>query len=138
MLEQSERPWGKWEDLFHNPELPYRVKKITVNPGGKLSLQYHHNRAEVWNVISGIGSVFISSQPFDEEADRAQSEIMSKEGHTISAICGDLIKIHKKHVHTVECPKSATEPFVFIEIQHGLSTEEDIIRLEDIYGREGT
>ena len=137
MLEKDERPWGKWEDLFHDPELPYRVKKITVNPGGKLSLQYHHNRAEVWNVISGVASVFISAQPFDEEADKAQSSIMAKEGHSIAGRAGDLIKIGIKHVHTVECPKDAKEPFIFIEIQHGLSTEEDIVRLEDIYGREG-
>ena len=135
MLEQSKRPWGKWEDLFHNPELPYRVKKITVNPGGKLSLQYHLKRTEVWNVVSGVGIVFVSNQPFDEKADKAQSEIIAKEGQTISARPGDIFKINLQHVHTVECPKDAEEPFIFIEVQHGMSSEDDIIRLEDKYGR---
>jgi mannose-6-phosphate isomerase len=128
MLETSERPWGKWEDLLHDPEQPYRVKKITVNPGEKTSVQYHLKRAERWTVIEGKGKVFVSNLPFNaNEADLKIEEIQVE--------VGSYVEIPLQHIHSTEVAEDAEEPLVFVEVQIGLSTEEDIVRLEDRYGR---
>ena len=128
MLETSERPWGKWEDLLHDPDQPYRVKKITVNPGGKLSIQYHFKRSEVWTIIEGEGKAFVSNMPFEiNNADLKISEYNIK--------VGSVVKVPLQHIHSVEVPEDAKEPLVFIEVQIGLSTEDDFVRLEDRYGR---
>jgi len=128
MLETSELPWGKWEDLLHDPEQPYRVKKITVNPGGKLSVQYHLNRGEVWTVIEGEGVAFVSNAPFDDNiADQELPEIQLK--------VGSFIEVPRQHIHSLEVPEEAKKPLVIIEVQIGLSTEDDTVRLEDRYGR---
>lgn len=128
MIETSERPWGKWEDLLHDPEQPYRVKRITVNPGGKLSVQYHLNRGEVWTVIEGQGVAFISTTPFD-------ADIAGQELSEIQLKAGSFIEVPRQHIHSLEVPEEAIEPLVIIEVQIGLSTEDDIVRLEDRYGR---
>lgn len=128
MLETIESPWGKWEDLLHDPEQPYRVKKITVNPGGKLSVQYHLKRGEVWTVVEGVGKVFVSNLPFDaNEADLKISEIEVK--------VGSFMEVPLQHIHSIEVSEDAQKPLVIIEVQIGLSTEDDIVRLEDRYGR---
>ena len=129
MLETSDRPWGKWEDLHHDPEQPYRVKKITVNPGAKLSVQYHLNRAEVWTVVEGEGIAYVSNLPFD--ADAADLKIAE-----IEVKVGSYVEVPLQHIHSIEVLESAKAPLVFIEVQIGLSTEDDIVRLEDRYGRD--
>ena len=92
-----------------------KVKRIQVNPGGRLSLQYHHKRAEVWTIVSGIGTITI-----DEEI---------KEYHA-----GEVAQIPLGTHHRIE--NKTNEPVVFIEVQYGTYFgEDDIVRIEDDYNR---
>ncbi len=109
----EERPWGKSENFIK--EKTYLVKKMTVNPYQKLSLQYHNNRKEYWVVTSGKGKITISDQEF------------------IAGV-GSHFLIEKKEIHRIE--NNSNEPLVLIEVQYGdIISEKDIIRLEDDYGR---
>lgn len=112
-LEADNRPWGRWEEYLNEPG--YRVKRILVHPGQRLSLQKHEHRKEYWVVVQGSG-VFTRN---DEEIDVS-------EGDTCFIDVGD--------VHRIE--NDGDEPLVFIETQMGLCIEDDIIRLEDDYGRQ--
>ena len=109
----EKRPWGKFENILD--EKNYLVKKLVVNPKQKLSLQYHNNREEHWIVIGGKGKVIISEKEF-------QAEVGSK------------FYIEKKDIHRIE--NNYEEPLVLIEVQLGDKiSEDDIVRLEDTYGR---
>ena len=109
----EERPWGKFENILE--EETYLVKKLTVNPHHKLSLQYHNNREEFWVVTSGKGKVTISDSEFLAEV-------------------GSRFYIEKKDIHRIE--NDSSEPLVLIEVQLGDAiSEDDIVRLEDTYGR---
>ena len=109
----EERPWGKFENILE--EETYLVKKLTVNPHQKLSLQYHNNREEFWVVTSGKGKVTISDSEFLAEV-------------------GSRFYIEKKDIHRIE--NDSSEPLVLIEVQLGDAiSEDDIVRLEDTYGR---
>ena len=91
------------------------MKELTINPGGKTSLQYHEHREEVWVVVSGNGKVIVGNEEKD----------VSK---------GDVIKVGKKVVHRIINPYNA--PLKIIEVWIGdVLSEEDIVRLEDDYGR---
>ena len=57
MKEQDIRPWGEYWVLEDDDT--HKVKRIIVNPGGRFSLQYHHHRAEVWTIVSGIGPLLL-------------------------------------------------------------------------------
>ena len=93
----------------------HKVKRISVNPGGRLSLQYHHHRAEVWTIISGTGTITIN----DEIKDYQQ---------------GEVAQIPLGAHHRIE--NKTNEPVVFIEVQHGTYFgEDDIVRIEDDYNR---
>jgi mannose-6-phosphate isomerase-like protein (cupin superfamily) len=109
----EERPWGKFE-ILHDGE-DCKLKRITVNPGGVLSLQYHHSRDEFWRITGGVATV-----TFDQEV--------------ISLKEGDFIEIPREVVHRVS--NQTKDPLVFIELQTGdYFGEDDIVRLEDNYGR---
>lgn len=112
-VEVSERPWGRFEQLAHNR--PVTVKVITVAPNARLSLQYHHHRAEMWQILDGPLQVRVG----DEEWHAAP---------------GDLVWIPAGAVHRVG--NTGTEPGRVLEIAYGDFDEEDIVRLEDDYGRE--
>ncbi len=107
-----ERPWGKFEQFTHNEITT--VKIITVKADGVLSLQYHHNREEFWRVISGHPKVTIGEE-------------------TISAKPGDEFKIEKMQHHRLA---GGGDEAQILEIAYGDFDEEDIVRIEDIYGRE--
>ena len=109
----EERAWGKFEVLVdHNN---YKVKKITVNPGHRLSYQSHKYRSELWHFVSGEGEVTL-------------------EGKISRVIYDDSVRIPAESKHRIS--NTGTESLVFIEIQTGKSfEEEDIIRYEDDYGR---
>ena len=108
------RPWGKYEVLIEEPGV--KVKKITVYPGAKLSLQYHYHRAEHWVVVAGTAKII-----------NGNKEIFLKENE--SAFIPALNK------HQLENPGKTN--LKIIEIQTGNYTEEDdIIRFEDKYNRE--
>lgn len=107
------RPWGNYETLDAGPG--YLGKRLTVNPGARLSLQFHRHRAEHWVVVFGVARVTREDRTFDLHAN--ESTFLPKET-----------------VHRLENPGS--DPLVLIEIQTGdLLSEEDIVRLDDVYGR---
>ena len=59
-MEHDNRPWGEYWVL--EDANTHKVKRIQVNPGGRLSLQYHHHRAEVWTIVSGIEQLQLMKQ----------------------------------------------------------------------------
>ncbi len=110
----EDRPWGRFDSLDRGQN--HQVKRIRVDPGGQLSLQYHHHRAEHWIVIAGKAQVTIGERVMTlgpcEQAFIPQGE-----------------------VHRLENP--GNEPVELIEVQYGdYFGEDDIVRLEDVYGRE--
>ena len=108
------RPWGVYEDIDQGDR--FRVKRITVAPGEKLSLQYHHHRAEHWVVVSGTARVTKGEQV----------SILS-ENQSIYIEVGEL--------HRLENPGKV--PLQIIEVQTGTYLgEDDIVRVEDEWRRE--
>ena len=107
------RPWGMFENLLEDTTC--KVKKITVEPGGRLSYQYHLKRSEVWVVVSGVG-------------------FMTSDVHTGFVEAGSVIKIPAEAKHRIE--NQGDSPLVFIEVQQGTYFgEDDIVRIEDDYHR---
>ena len=111
--EKGVRPWGYYTVLEEGNG--YKVKKISVNPNHKLSLQRHQKRAEHWVVIEGTAKITNGSQ---ETLLHANESTFIPRG--------------KKH--RLENP--GTTPLVIIEVQTGTYLgEDDIERFEDLYGR---
>jgi mannose-6-phosphate isomerase len=109
----DERPWGTFTVLDEGDS--YKVKRIEVLPGKRLSYQRHAQRAEHWMVVQGTARVTLDGE---ETAVRA----------------GETIDINIGAAHRVENP--GEEKLVFIEIQRGAYLgEDDIVRLSDDYGR---
>ncbi|MCP3019139.1 mannose-1-phosphate guanylyltransferase/mannose-6-phosphate isomerase [Cupriavidus basilensis] len=107
------RPWGAYDAVDHGTR--YQVKRITVKPGAKLSLQLHHHRAEHWVVVSGTARVR-----------RGDVEYLLTEDQSTYIPIGE--------AHSLENPGRI--PLELIEIQSGSYLgEDDIIRMADIYGR---
>lgn len=112
-MEENKRPWGEYEVLLDKPYT--KVKEIRVNPKGKLSLQYHNYREERWIITQGRGEVTI-------------------EKNVSRVYPGDVVSIPLKAIHRIE--NIGEDILTFIEVQTGISFEEnDIIRVEDEYGR---
>jgi mannose-6-phosphate isomerase len=108
------RPWGNFKILADDEN--YKVKQITVSPGCRLSYQYHNKRSETWVIIRGTGLLTLN------------------DGVSL-VVPGQTITIPLKARHRIENPH-ATDNLVFVEVQSGLSfEEEDIVRLDDDYGR---
>jgi mannose-1-phosphate guanylyltransferase/mannose-6-phosphate isomerase len=108
-----QRPWGSYTILEEGPG--YKVKRVTVNPGGRLSLQLHHRRSEHWVVITGTARVTRGEEVFD-----------LKVGHSTE------IPIETRH--RLENP--GQETLHIIEVQNGpYLGEDDIVRFQDDYGR---
>lgn len=107
------RPWGSYTILAEGDG--FKVKKITVNPGAKLSLQMHYHRSEHWTVISGTGKLTLDDKV-----------VVFKENEST------YIPIAVKH--RLENPGSI--PLSIIEVQNGRYLgEDDIVRFDDVYGR---
>lgn len=107
------RPWGQYDAIDRGEK--YLVKRITVKPGGKLSLQLHHHRAEHWVVVSGVA-----------EVTRGGSTFVLSENESTYIPVGER--------HSLRNP-GATD-LEIIEVQSGtLLSEDDIVRYEDDYGR---
>ena len=107
------RPWGKYDSIDNGDR--YQVKRITVKPGAKLSVQMHHHRAEHWVVVSGSAKVTNGDETF----------LLSENESTYIPI---------GVVHALENPGRV--PLEIIEIQSGSYLgEDDIVRFEDRYGR---
>jgi len=107
------RPWGAYEGVDVGER--FQVKRITVNPGARLSLQKHHHRAEHWVVVRGTAKVTCGEKTF----------ILGENQSTY---------IPLGEVHRLENPGQI--PLEIIEVQSGSYLgEDDIVRLEDVYGR---
>ncbi len=112
-IERTERPWGWYESITEHPG--YKVKRIGVHPGARLSLQKHAQRAEHWTVVRGTGRVTIDAREFD----------LAVGGHCDIAI---------GQVHRLANLGSA--PLEIVEVQFGdYLGEDDIVRLQDDFGR---
>ncbi|MFA6091161.1 MAG: adenylyltransferase/cytidyltransferase family protein [Candidatus Gracilibacteria bacterium] len=119
-LEIGNRPWGVYYVMEDN--LLYKVKKIIVEPGCRLSLQSHEKRSEHWTVVSGIATVDIRGPEFKTIE---QLRIL-KENEGCHIPVGYLHRL----------ANSGTEPLVIVEVQCGEYTgEDDIVRFDDEYGR---
>ena len=113
MLEHDIRPWGEYWVL--DDATAHKVKRILVNPGQRLSLQYHHHRAEVWTIVQGIGTITLGEETKDYTA-------------------GEVAQIPLGMHHRIE--NKTQKPVIFIEVQYGTYFgEDDIVRLEDDYNR---
>ena len=107
------RPWGAFEGLRQGPG--FQVKLLTVNPGACISLQYHNKRVEHWVVVAGSARV------------TRDSEVLKLSANQSTYIAAGV-------QHRLENPGS--EPLHVIEVQSGdYLGEDDIVRLEDRYGR---
>ena len=109
---QVEKPWGRFEQYTHN--LPSTVKVITVQPGGALSLQYHYRRDELWVVLDAGARIELGDEVLNPKAgDKVFIPRTTK--HRLSAGGGGSVRI--------------------LEVSFGEFDENDIVRLEDVYGR---
>ncbi len=107
------RPWGCYESLVVSER--FQVKRITVNPGQRLSLQMHHHRAEHWIVVSGTAEVTCEDKTF----------MLGEDESTY-------IPLGNKH----RLANPGRIPLELIEVQSGTYLgEDDIVRFEDQYGR---
>tara|TARA_B100000678_G_C18224650_1_gene508355 strand:+ start:1946 stop:3334 length:1389 start_codon:yes stop_codon:yes gene_type:complete len=107
------RPWGLYDTIDNGSR--YQVKRITVKPGAKLSVQMHHHRAEHWVVVAGTALVTNGEDTY----------LVSENESTYIPI---------GQVHTLENPGKI--PLELIEVQSGsYLDEDDIVRLNDRYGR---
>ena len=111
------RPWGEMTMLEQRPR--WWVKKISVNPGSRTSLQKHAQRSELWHVVEG----------------EIQAIVMGKSGKTsVKKIkAGTTLSVPPQVPHRIASKNGA----VLIEIGYGAPSERDIVRLEDDYGRAG-
>lgn len=108
---ESNRPWGKFVQ-FTQDELS-TVKILTIKAGEAFSLQHHKNREEFWVVLSGSGLIEIGDKSFEAKV-------------------GDRFIVPKEANHRIT---GGEEDLIVLEIATGHFDEEDIVRLEDRYGR---
>ena len=107
----NEKPWGWYQTMDAGSS--YKVKRIFVNPESRFSLQYHNHREEFWTIVEGSGYLT-----------RGDKEYKVKPG--------DSCHIPVQTLHRMEGGQNGV---LFIEVQRGECYEEDIVRLEDDYGR---
>src|SRR5271170_763544 len=110
------RPWGSYDSIDNGER--FQVKRLSVKPGGVLSLQMHHHRAEHWIVVQGTARITRNDEVF----------LLSENESTYIPIGA---------THRIENPGKV--PLHIIEVQSGSYLgEDDIVRFEDNYGRKGT
>lgn len=113
-MEIVKRPWGTYEILFQARS--YLAKRLIINPKASISLQWHKYRSETWVVCSGNGIAIVENK---------KKHISRHEN----------IHVPRKAIHRLI--NRGKVPLVVIEIQNGSRlSEEDIIRLQDQYGRQ--
>jgi mannose-6-phosphate isomerase len=112
-IKSAAPPWGKWFVLEDGPD--FKVKRIEVLPGKRLSYQKHFRREEHWFVVKGKAKVTIDGKEY----------LVSE---------GEAVDIGKELFHRIE--NIGGEMLVFVEVQRGdYFGEDDIIRIEDDFGR---
>jgi mannose-6-phosphate isomerase len=110
---KEQRPWGEFEILLNTDYT--KVKQIIVNPGQKLSYQYHEKRKEYWTIVKGNATIILNDE-----------KIFKNEGESIYIPLGSKHRIMNEN----------NEHLIFIETQTGTYFgEDDIVRLEDDYNR---
>ncbi|HEX3848016.1 MAG TPA: mannose-1-phosphate guanylyltransferase/mannose-6-phosphate isomerase [Steroidobacteraceae bacterium] len=110
------RPWGSYDSIDNGDR--FQVKRLTVKPGGVLSLQMHHHRAEHWIVVQGTARITCNDKTF----------LLSENESTYIPIGA---------THRIENPGKVS--LHIVEVQSGSYLgEDDIVRFEDSYGRKGT
>jgi len=110
------RPWGSYDSIDNGER--FQVKRLSVKPGGVLSLQMHHHRAEHWIVVQGTARITCDEKVF----------LLSENESTFIPIGA---------AHRIENPGKV--PLHIVEVQSGsYLAEDDIVRFEDNYGRQGT
>jgi mannose-6-phosphate isomerase len=109
---EMEKPWGKFEQYTHNALST--VKIITVQPGGVLSLQYHHRRDELWVVLDAGAQIQLGDID-------------------IRPRVGDRVFIPRTTAHRLSA--AGDRAVRILEVSFGEFDEDDIVRLEDVYGR---
>src|ERR1019366_1166333 len=115
-LETDQRPWGSYTVL--DDKATFKVKRIEVLPGKRLSYQRHARRSEHWFIVHGTAVVTL---------DRERRQVLS----------GDAVDVPVGTAHRIE--NASDQLVVFVEVQHGdYFGEDDIVRLEDDYGRTRT
>jgi mannose-6-phosphate isomerase len=113
--ETDQRPWGSYTVLDDEPT--FKVKRIEVLPGKRLSYQRHARRSEHWFIVHGTAVVTLDGEP-----------------RQVSP--GGAVDVPVGTAHRIE--NASDELVVFVEVQHGeYFGEDDIVRLEDDYGRTG-
>jgi mannose-6-phosphate isomerase len=113
-IERIERPWGWYETVSISPG--NKVKRIHVQPGQRISLQKHHQRAEHWIVVEGTASITIGERQLDLQP-------------------GEACDIARGQVHRLA--NRTDEAVEIIEVQFGDElSEDDIVRLQDDYERD--
>lgn len=114
VLESEERPWGSWHVI--DVAEGYKIKRIHVNPGCRLSYQTHEHRSEHWVVVFGEATCTLDGQVH-----------LARPGESVDVPAG------AKH----RLANEGDEPLVVVEVQLGGYTgEDDIVRLDDDYGRD--
>lgn len=107
------RPWGYFENLIE--QKGYKLKKLVIKPKAKISYQYHNFREEKWHIVKGTGKFFLDDKTYNCKK-------------------GDFFHILKNQKHSVE--NTGNSDLEIIELQSGNKlVEEDIVRLQDVYGR---
>jgi mannose-6-phosphate isomerase-like protein (cupin superfamily) len=113
-MESEQRPWGAWHVLDQGAG--YKVKRIEVRPGHRLSYQFHEQRSEHWTVVRGTATCTLDGETVE-----------LKTGGSVEVGVGTPHRIANLHA----------EDLVMIEVQRGDYTgEDDIVRLDDDYGRD--
>jgi len=113
MCNDSIKPWGFYENLDENKS--HKIKRITVYPGKRLSLQRHRKRAEHWFIVQGDAIVTLN-----------RDDLLLNAGGSVNIAKGDIHRIKN----------NGGENLVFIEVQTGeYFGEDDIERFEDDFGR---
>ncbi len=112
--DHEERPWGSWHVVEQGDG--YKVKRIVVTPHHRLSYQTHEHRSEHWVVVRGTATCLI-------------------EGESVVVRAGESVDVGVKHAHRIA--NEHDDELVIIEVQRGpYLGEDDIVRLQDDYGRE--
>jgi mannose-6-phosphate isomerase-like protein (cupin superfamily) len=112
-LDSQERPWGSWHVIDEHDG--FKIKRIHVRPGGRLSYQTHEHRSEHWVVVEGTATCTI-------------------DGDVLIAGPGESVDVARGAAHRLA--NEGTVELIIVEVQRGDYTgEDDIVRLDDDYGR---
>lgn len=109
-----DKPWGSFDQFVLNTQCT--VKILTCNPGQRLSLQRHQHRDELWVALD-------------------EGVVIDLNGQVLRPAKGEEVWLPAKCVHRLSCDAATSRPVRVLEVSFGVFDEQDIERLEDVYGR---